>query len=75
MRGHLLVWKDIERRDYHRAAFTPGTDQVEEGLDRLEQRLGLLVAVDDHHQRALRLDGQKGQIEGFGGRSEPGQRG
>ena len=75
MRRQALHGQHVERgQQLRRVPLAAGDQQVEECLDGFAERLGLLVAVGDHEQRALGHLPQQHRVERLGGGGEPGER-
>src|SRR5271170_5145427 len=67
--------KNVQRGDkLRRREISIVDEEMEEGLHRFDQRLRLLVAVDNHQQRLLRCLVQQCQVEGLRGRNQSGNR-
>ena len=71
----LLVREHVERGKELRALrVARGGEQVPEGSGHFVESLGLLVAVDDHHQGPVEGVGEEHQVDGFRGGGEAGER-
>ena len=74
MRRKVLVRQHVQRLQDLRPAHGPvRRQQIEEGPDRLRQRLGLLLALDHDQQRPLRELPQQHRIERLGGDGQAGK--
>ena len=66
MRGKRLMGQHVEGGQQQWCDLTFGHQHLEESLERIEQRLGLLIAVDHHQQLAAGRLPEMHQVEGFG---------